>query len=158
MTDKNEKQAAAETTKQLTLKKIYIKDCSWECPNAPQVFTNKEYNPNVALNMNTTTNLIGENTHEVVLSVSLEAKVGESTAFLIELEQAGIFIFSGYADEEMKFLLGATCPAMLYPYVREAMSDFVTKGGFPQLLLQPVNFDELYAQADMEQQAQQAEG
>lgn len=144
--------------KNLTLKKIYIKDCSWESPNAPNVFTVKEYNPNVTLNMNATTNLIGENTHEVILSVSLEAKAGDNTAFLIELEQAGIFIITGYTEEELKPMLGATCPAMLYPYVREAMSDFVTKGGFPQLLLQPVNFDEMYEQADTEQQAQQAEG
>ncbi len=137
----------------LTLQKIYIKDCSFESPNSPAIFQGK-WEPKIILNLNTTSNQIAPDTLEVVLAVTLEAKIEESTAFLIELEQAGIFTIKNYDQEAMKHLIANRCPSMLYAYVREAISELVSKGGFPQLLLQPMDFDALYAHADAEQNAE----
>ena len=156
MTEQDNAQAAAAdssaTQPKIQLQKVYIKDSSYESPNSPQVFT-QEWNPKVSLNLNSTSNKIADNTHEIVLSVAVEAKMGDNLAFLIELEQAGIFSIEDCEPEEFKKLVGNRCPSMLYPYAREAISDLVGKGGFPQLLLQPYDFDELFLKADMTQPA-----
>ena len=138
----------------LVLQKMYIKDCSFEAPNSPGVFQGK-WEPQIVLNLNTTTSKLAPDTQEIVLAITLEAKIGESTAFLIELEQAGIFTIRNFPADQLKPLIAKRCPSMLYPYVRETVSDLVTKGGFPQLLLQPMDFDELYSKANVEQQAGQ---
>ena len=98
------------------------------------------------MNLNIETHLLEENIHEVVLSVTVTAKAGDKSAFLVELQQAGLFHISGYGDEEFKALIGSFCPNILFPYARETISGMVAKGGFPEFLLQPINFDALYAQ------------
>ncbi|MEO5343100.1 MAG: protein-export chaperone SecB [Gammaproteobacteria bacterium SHHR-1] len=140
--------------KQFELQRIYLKDVSFETPNSPQIFL-QEWKPKIDLQLGTEANRLDEGVYEVVLKVTVTNKVGENTAFLAEVEQAGIFILRGFADNEMAQMLGSYCPNVLFPYAREAVSDLVTKGSFPQFLLAPVNFDALLAQHIQEQQAKQ---
>ena len=144
MADEQAPPAAAQ--KQLLMQKIYVKDLSFESPKAPNVFTTN-VQPQTQLNIRSNSQEIAPNTHEVTLTLTIEAKDQSSTLFLIELAQSGIFTIQGYSAEERAVLTGSFCPATLYPFAREAIADIVTKGGFPQLLLQPINFDALYAQA-----------
>lgn len=133
--------------RQFSLQRLYIKDMSFEAPNAPGIFNEAPGDPDVNLNLrNSHTALDGDN-HEVVLHLNIHAKVGGRSLFLVELDQAGIFLIKGYGEDELKQLLGTYCPATLFPYAREAISSTVAKGGFPPLVLQPINFDALYAQA-----------
>lgn len=138
---------------QLSLQKVYVKDCSFEAPNSPGIFKS-EWNPKIALTLNSAANKLAEDTHEVVLNVNVEAKMGETTAFLIELQQAGIFVLKDYPTEQLKALIGNYCPSMLYPFARQTIANLVTCGGFPPLLLQPMNFDALFLQAEAGQAAQ----
>lgn len=136
---------------QFAIQKIYIKDVSFESPNSPTMFT-KEWQPEVNLDMNTNTQLLNEGVYEVVLSLTATVKNTDQTAFLIEVQQAGIFNIKGFAENDMGHMLGSFCPNILFPYAREAVSDLVTKGGYPPLILAPVNFDALYAQHMAQQQ------
>ncbi len=136
---------------QFAIQKIYIKDVSFESPNSPAMFT-KEWQPEVNLDMNTNTQLLNEGVYEVVLSLTATVKNADQTAFLVEIQQAGIFTITGFAESEMGHMLGSFCPNILFPYAREAVSDLVTKGGYPPLILAPVNFDALYAQHMAQQQ------
>jgi preprotein translocase subunit SecB len=131
--------------RQFAVQRIYVKDISFESPNAPAIFRG-EWRPQHELNLNTKVNRVGEDAFEVVLSVTVTAKSGEQTAFIVEVHQAGFFAVKGFAEQELGPLLGAYCPNLLFPYAREAVTDLVAKGGFPQLVLQPVNFDALFAQ------------
>lgn len=139
---------------QFSIQKIFIKDVSFESPNAPAVFTEGEWKPEVNVQINTETKAINEGLHEVTLTVTVTAKQLEKTAFLVEVKQSGIFQMVGFEQEQMGGMLGAYCPETLFPYAREAISDMVTKGGFPQMLLSPVNFNALYMQHQQQQQAQ----
>jgi preprotein translocase subunit SecB len=132
--------------KQLLLQKIYIKDLSFESPRAPAVFSSNA-SPQTQLNIKSTARELAPDTQEVILTLTLEVTDQEKTLFMVEIEQAGLFRIQGYSDEERRLLIGSYCPGTLYPFAREAISDVVTRGGFPQLLLQPINFDGLYAQA-----------
>lgn len=125
--------------------RIYIKDISFESPNSPRVFIG-EWQPKHEISLNTQVNRIDANTFEVVLSVTVTTRLGDQTAFIVEVQQAGLVGIKGFSDPELGPLLGAYCPNLLFPYAREAISDLVSKGSFPQLLLQPVNFEALYAQ------------
>lgn len=131
--------------RQFGIQKIYIKDVSFETPNSPEVFT-LPWEPQVDINLGTNGQKLDEGVYEVALSITLTLKLGTKTAYLIEITQAGIFTASGFEDGEMGHLMGSYCPNLLFPYAREAVSDLVTKGGFPPMLLTPVNFDALYAQ------------
>lgn len=126
-----------------TIQKIYTKDISFESPNAPGIFST-EFQPQLSIDLNVETAALDESTHHVILRITATTKVEEQTAFLCEVEQAGIFTLSGFSETEMGYLLGAQCPNVLFPYAREVVSDLVAKGGFPQLLLEPVNFDGMY--------------
>jgi len=139
---------------QFSIQKIFIKDVSFESPNAPAVFTEAEWKPEVNVQINTETKPVADGLHEVVLSVTITAKQLEKTAFLVEVKQSGLFHMSGFEQEQLGGMLGAYCPEILFPYAREAISDLVAKGGFPQMLLSPVNFNALYAQH--QQQAEKA--
>ena len=110
--------------------------------------------PETELNIRNSHSASGENLYEVILHVSVHAKKGEQTIFLTEIDQAGLFLLSGYSPEQTNMLLGTQCPATLFPFAREAISSLVGKGGFPPLILQPINFDALYAQAREQQSAQ----
>lgn len=131
--------------KQFSIQKIYTKDMSFETPNSPSIFTEK-WEPSVDFNLGTNASTLENSLYEVSLTVTITVKCKETTAYLVEVTQAGIFILNGFNDQEMGPMIGSFCPNILFPYAREAVSDLVVKGGFPQLLLAPVNFDALYAQ------------
>ncbi len=151
-------QAPNEGQRQFLIQRIYTKDISFETPNSPAVFT-VEWNPQYNLDFNTQANPLGNDHFEVVLTITVTAKNGEEVGFLIEVQQAGIFLIQGFPEQEMGPMLGAFCPNTLFPYAREVVSDLVSKGSFPQLLLSPINFDMLYAQRQqqMAQEAKQAQ-
>jgi preprotein translocase subunit SecB len=131
--------------KQLVLQKIYIKDLSFESPRSPRVFSSN-VSPQTKLNIKSSASEVAPDTQEVTLALTVEAVDEDKTLFMLEIEQAGLFRIQGYSAEEAKMLIGSYCPGTLYPFAREAISDVITRGGFPQLLLQPINFDALYAQ------------
>lgn len=138
---------------QFAIQRIYIKDLSFEAPNVPGMFT-EQWEGNTNLEINTsTTRLSDEGIYEVVLSLTVTTKVGEKTAYLVEVQQAGIFTVAGFNEQDLGGMLGSYCPNVLFPYAREVISDLVAKGSFPQLILSPVNFDALYAQHLAQQQA-----
>lgn len=141
--------------KQFSIQKIYTKDISFETPNSPTIFTEK-WEPEVDFNLGTNVEPLEDALFEVSLSVTVTVKCNDVTAYLVEVTQAGIFSLAGFSDSEMGPMVGSFCPNILFPYAREVVSDLVVKGGFPQLLLAPVNFDALYQQHL--QQAQQAPG
>ena len=149
-------QPTAAPQKQLLLQKIYVKDLSFESPKAPLVFTSN-IQPQTQLNVRSSSQQVAPDTQEVTLTITVEAKDKDSTLFLAEVKQAGIVVIQGYSEEENSFLLGSFCPTTLYPYAREAVSDLVQRGGFPPLLLQPLNFDAIYQQA-LQERASRAAG
>ncbi|MFZ0470809.1 MAG: protein-export chaperone SecB [Thiogranum sp.] len=144
MTDENP-QAAAGAGPHFGIVRIYLKDVSFETPNSPAIFT-QEFRPEVNLQLNTSASQLEDGLFEVVLHLTVTSKQGEKTGFLVEIQQAGIFEIKGFDDAQKGHMLGAYCPDTLYPFAREAVSDLVTKGGFPQLLLAPINFEAVYAQ------------
>ena len=146
----------AEQDNQVSIQKIYIKDFSFESPHAPNVFSLAGIEPKTNLNLRSTHNEMGEGNHEVVLTLTVETKHEDKTLFLVELHQAGIYTIQGYEGEELNTILGSYCPNVLFPYARESISSIVQKGGFPEFVLQPINFDALYKQT-REQMAAQAE-
>lgn len=140
----------AETTVggvQVSLQTVYLKDCSYESPNGPRLPNNQGWEPKFQLNMNTTAEELGVDVREVLLTITLEAKQGDATLYLVEVKQAGVFAIAGATVEDLKRLIGSFCPSVLFPYAREVISDLVVKGGFPNFLLPLVNFDALFAQA-----------
>jgi preprotein translocase subunit SecB len=132
---------------QVALQSVFLKDCSYESPNGPRLPTNQGWEPKFSLNMNTSTEEIAPDVREVLLTITLEAKHGDATLYLVEVKQAGIFSIAGASNEDLKRLIGSFCPSVLFPYAREAVSDLIVKGGFPSFLLPLVNFDALFAQA-----------
>ena len=151
-------QEAKTPEKRLSVVKIYVKDFSFESPQAPSVFNAQEWAPNTNLNLRSAHSPVSDTFHEVVLTITVEAKEKDSdkAIFLVELQQAGVFDISGYEKEEMGVLIGSFCPGVLYPYAREAIAGIIQKGGFPEFVLQPINFEALYAQSLEQQQAEAA--
>ena len=143
-----------QAQQQFVIQKIFCKDISFETPNSPQIFTEK-WEPELKVDLHTAVNPLADNVFEVVLTVTATVKTEDKTAFLAEVQQAGIFNVSGFEKEQMDHMLGSYCPNLLFPYVREVISELVNKGGFPQLILQPVNFDAVYAQHLQQRQAQE---
>jgi preprotein translocase subunit SecB len=135
-------------TPQLVLQKIYVKDVSFEAPNAPQVYqeVNENEQPQVQLNLAQKASDLGNDLFEVVLSLTLTCTIGTRTAYLAEVQQAGLFGIAGFADAERDSIIGSYCPNLLFPYARQMVSSLVLEGGFPPFLLQPINFDALYAE------------
>lgn len=133
---------------QFSLQRIYVKDLSFESPKSPAIFQAK-WNPQVNLDLNTRHSQLQEGIHEVVLSLSATVTNGEDdVSFIAEVQQAGIFAINGLDEAGMRHTLGAFCPNILFPYAREAIDNLVLRGSFPPLMLSPVNFDALYAQAE----------
>lgn len=141
MSDEKQKQPE----QQFSIEKIYLKDVSLEAPGAPAVFT-EDWSPEINMDLNTQATPVNENIFEVELTITVTAKNKTKTAFLIEIKQCGVFGIAGMDEATLNSMLGSFCPNILFPYAREAISDLVMKGGFPQLLLAPVNFDAIYAQ------------
>lgn len=141
-------EAGAENTPAapvFNIQRIYVKDISFESPHAPAIFT-QEWKPEVAMDVDTKSTKITEDSYEVVLSITVTSKLGDKTAFLAEVQQAGVFTASNFPEPALAHCLGATCPNILFPYAREAIANLVNRGSFPVLNLQPVNFEAMFAQ------------
>ncbi len=147
-----EEQQGSEPNRNLTLLSIYLKDCSYEAPNTPGIFES-DAAPDMNLDISVESKHLEQDRFEVTVSVTVTARFGDKTAFLVEVQQAGLFVISGFDNQEVGPILGIYCPNMLFPYAREAVANLVGKGGFPQLMLEPVNFEAMYAQS-LEQQGQ----
>ena len=141
---------------QFGIQKIFTKDVSFECPNAPQVFR-KEWKPEVNVELGNEASNIANNTYEVVLTVTVTVKIPDMTAYLCEIKQAGIFYVEGFEQQPLDGLLGSYCPNILFPFAREVVADLVQRSGFPPFYLQPVNFDAIYAQQKQQQGEDQPE-
>lgn len=130
------------------IRKIYLKDVSFESPQAPHIFVQPDVTPKIDVQIRIGHTVLNEETgfYEVVLTITVTAKTGDQTTFLIEAQQAGVFEIMGISDQELPLALEVACPNALLPFAREALSDFVAKGGFPQLLINPVNFEAIYLQ------------
>jgi preprotein translocase subunit SecB len=148
--------AEQQESAQFHIQRIYTKDISFETPNSPEIFK-KEWKPEVKLDLDTRNSKLEDNVFEVVLSLTVTTTVGEETAFLCEVQQAGIFTVAQMEESQLAHALGAFCPNILFPYAREAVSNLVNRGTFPQLNLAPVNFDALFAQYLQQRQSQQGD-
>lgn len=148
------KEQAVAGGKQFSIQKVYMRDISFETPNTPLIFQEK-WEPETNMQLGNKAVVLGEGGHEVMLSVTVTAKIGDKTAYLVEVQQCGIFNIAGYDPKELPAIVGSVCPNILFPFAREAISDLVTRGGFPQLLLSPVNFDALFAEYAQQQRKQQ---
>ena len=140
-----------------SIEKIYVKDLSLEVPNAPQIFLEREQ-PSVEVGLQSEVNGLGDGVFEVVLTVTVTAKQGEKTHFLVEAAQAGIFQIRNVPDEELEPVVAIACPNILFPYARESISDIINRAGFQPVLLAPVNFEALYRQRLEQAQAQHPPG
>ena len=161
MSDETTNGAAAPTTPAaagpaFTVEKIYVKDVSFEAPNSPAIF-NEATQPELQLNLSQKVQQLAENAFEVVLGVNLTCKSGDKTAYVVEVQQAGVFGLVGLEPQAIDMLLGTQCPNILFPYVRALASDLIQAGGFPPFFLQPINFEALYAET-LRQRAAQANG
>ena len=149
--------APAQNGPQFSVEKIYVKDVSFESPKAPHVF-NEQSQPQINMNLNQRVQRLGENAYEVVLGVTATCKVEDKTAYLAEVQQAGVFGLAGFEPQVVDALLGTQCPNVLYPYARQLISELIQAGGFAPFLLQPINFDALYAEGLRQRQAQAGAG
>ena len=145
----------AEQQASFNIEKLYVKDMSLELPNAPKVFMEAE-SPQLDVQIHNQSEHVTDALYEVVVTVTVTAKAGDKTLFLAEVAQAGLFSIVNVPAAELEPLLGIGCPTILYPYVREAISDLVTRGGFPPVLLAPVSFEALYVQRQQEGSGEQS--
>lgn len=132
------------------IEKLYVKDASIEVPGAPQIFTERNA-PQINIELGNAAQKLDEGVFEAAIKVTVTAKIGDKTAFLVEVTQAGVFAIRNVPDENLEIILGVTCPNILFPYAREAVSDMVTRAGFAPVLLNPINFEALFAQQKMQQ-------
>lgn len=140
---------------QFAIQRIYVKDVSFETPNAPEIFK-QQWEPQVHIDLRTENQKLEENVYEVMLTVTVTVKIkNEKVAFIAEAKQAGIFSIDSFPQDQMGPLLGIFCPNILYPYVREAITALVSRGGFPQIYLAPINFDAIYQQQMQQQKAEE---
>ena len=137
------------------LDKIYVKDISLEIPHAPKIFLSRD-NPQIDIQLHTQAGSVEEGLFEVLVKATVTAKIGEKVMFLVEVEQAGIFQIRNVPTDDLEPILAVMCPNILFPYLREAVSDVVVRGGFAPVLLNPINFDAIYQQQKQQQQAQTA--
>jgi len=128
---------------QLSVHKLYVKDASFEAPGAPAIFQDQGQ-PQLQLNLSQKVANFAENMYEVVLTVTVTCRISDKTAYLAEVQQAGVFGLANFPQEELQAVLGTYCPHTLFPYARQAISDLILAGGFPPFLLQPINFEQLY--------------
>ena len=143
--------------KQFVIQKLYLKDASFESPDTPQSFRFTKWEPKIDFDLTNAHTKIEGDVYEAVLSVTATIKLEEKIAFLIEVQFAGLISISGFDEAEMKYLLCSQAMTVLFPYVREVVSDMTTRGGFPPLILSPVNFDALYHKQLQEEEASSQE-
>ena len=142
--NQNAEANAEQQAPQFVIQRVYTKDISFETPNSPAIFQ-KEWKPEVQLDLDTKSAKLAEDTYEVTLSLTVTAKIDDQTAFLAEVQQAGIFTIGNLPEAQLAHTIGAFCPTTLFPYAREAVSNLVSRGSFPQINLAPVNFEALFA-------------
>lgn len=145
MTEQNNTAVAQEVAPQFSLQRIFVKDLSFEAPKSPEIFR-EDWSPQVEMDLNTRQRSLEGDFHEVVLTITVTVKTADEVAFIVEVQQAGIFLIQGLDDASKGHALGAFCPGLLFPYARETIDSLVVRGSFPALMLAPVNFDALYAQ------------
>lgn len=145
MSTENATTESNRTEPEFAIQRLYVNNLSFESPNSPKVFL-EEWQPELNMDLSTKANDLGDHNHEVILSVTVTVKIKDKTIFLVEVHQAGIFTIKNFPKEQLRPMLGSFCPNILYPYARELVTDLVTRGGFPQLYLAPVNFDALFEQ------------
>jgi len=146
----NMQNSAEAAQENFGIQNIYIKDISFETPNSPQIFM-EEWKPEIDMELSNKINKLQDDLFEVVLNITATTKVGEKTAFLIEVHQAGIFLIKHFAQDKLSYMLNSYCPNILFPFARELITSTVTRGGFQPLLLAPINFEALYAQQQQEE-------
>jgi preprotein translocase subunit SecB len=151
-----EKEKEKQNLPEFSIQRIYIKDSSFEAPGTPEIFR-VEWKPEVHLDLNIHNKKVDDVTYEVVVKLSVTAKLGEQTAFITELKQAGIFTVKNFKPEQLPEVLGVLCPEVLFPYAREAVSDLTVRGSFPPLHLAPINFAALYQQQAKSKKQQKEE-
>lgn len=144
--------AVAGKPPEFVIQRLYTKDISFETPNSPLIFQ-EDWQPNVDVQLNATTEKLAQDVFEVKLTVTVTTKLKGKVAFLVEIQQAGIFTVANFSDVQLHRMLGSYCPNILFPYAREVISDLIIRGGFPPLYLAPINFDALYDQQVQQQQA-----
>jgi len=149
-----ENAATQEPQAQFAIQRVYTKDVSFETPNSPAIFQ-KDWKPEVKLDLDTRSNKLADDTYEVVLAVTVTVSVEEQTAFLAEVQQAGIFTIGNMPEAQLAHMIGAFCPNTLFPYARETVANLVNRGSFPQLNIAPVNFDALFASYVQQRAAEQ---
>lgn len=144
------------TQPEFVIQRVYVKDLSFEAPSAPAIFK-QQWHPELDLHLQTNVTELEEGVFEIVLGVTVTVKSEGKTAFLVEVKQAGIFTLKLFPAGQIRQMLGVVCPTVLFPFAREVVSDVVTRGGFPQLVLSPVNFEALYAKHVEQQKTQKRE-
>ena len=149
--------AAAADQPQFALRRIYLKDASFESPRSPMVFQDKNQ-PKLDFTVKTSNQKVGDELYEMVLQLTAQAKVEEESAFLVEVQQAGLFFCKNLNDQQLEQVLAIACPTILYPYARESVDNLLSKGGFPALMLAPLNFEAIYAQRKQQAATQQGNG
>lgn len=142
---------------QFVLQKIYLKDLSYESPMGFAAFQQKNWNPKINQDLNTSVNKVSEDVYEVVFKITLNATAEDKTVFLVEVQQAGMFLLKGFDSQQFAQIVNTVCPQTLFPYAREVVDSCVTKGGFPALSLPPINFDALFVRAIQQAKAAQTE-
>ena len=147
----------ATPAQNFVLQRIYVKDLSFETPQGPDAFR-QQWQPKINLELNTRNNKLDDTNFEVILTVGVTAKLDDNTAFLIEVQQAGIFQINGFEGSQLTQILGTTCPNVLFPYARETIDSLIVKGSFPPVMLAPVNFDVLFQEAMRQAAEKQAAG
>jgi preprotein translocase subunit SecB len=144
-----------ETKQQFAIQKLYVKDVSFESPASPKSFSYKKWDPKIDLNLTNKQTRIDADIYEAVLSITATVSIEDETAFLVEVHQAGLFQIAGFEEEQKSYLMGSQCMNILFPYAREVISDMSVRGGFPPLVMSPVNFDALYQQHLQQKQEEQ---
>jgi len=148
---------STETKQQFAIQKLYVKDVSFESPSSPKSFSYKKWDPKIDLNLTNKQTHIDADMYEAVLSITATVSIEDETAFLVEVHQAGLFQIAGFEEEQKSYLMGSQCMNILFPYAREVISDMSVRGGYPPLIMSPVNFDALYQQHLQQKQEEQGE-
>lgn len=146
MTDSQSQNQGQAQQGQFAIQRVYLKDLSFETPNSPSIFQEKEWKPELTLDINTDSAVIGKDIYEVILTLTVTVKSVDKVAFIAEVKQAGIFAIAAFEQNQLEHALGSFCPSILYPYARTVITNIVSDGSFPQLVLAPINFDALYAE------------
>ncbi len=148
--------ANSEKQMDFGIQRIYVKDSSYESPHAPEIFK-QNWTPAVEIDLQSKAKLLENDTYQVIVSITSTVKIDSKVAFIAEIHQAGIFTIRNFPEDQLDHLLGSFCPNIIFPYARESITDLVTRGGFPQLYMAPVNFDAIYQQKLAQKQEQKEE-